>query len=150
MLVAGAGALISAIGVPSVAVTLSDTGLSQQDLDALHQYYAAWEQRSWHPFDLLLADDFTFTSANNDDHISKSAFKERCWKSQVNYIKRFDLLHVIGRGNDAFVLYVGRTSNDKTFRNVEYLQLREGKIQAIECYFGAQASFASSASTRQH
>ena len=150
MLMAGAGVLVSAMGAPSIAGAVSNAGLSRRDLEVLRQYYAAWEQKSWHPFDLLLADDFTFTSANNDDHISKSAFKERCWKSQVNFIERFDLQHIIGSGNDAFVLYVGHTSNEKTFRNVEYLQLREGKVRAIECYFGDQASFPSSVSTGQH
>jgi hypothetical protein len=31
----------------------------------------------------------------------------------------------------------------KTFQNVEYMRVRDGKVQAIECYFGAQSSFAS-------
>ena len=150
VLAAGAGAMASAMGMPKIATALADSGFSPQNLQTVQKYYAAWEQKDWHPFDLLLADDFTFTSANNDDHINKSAFKERCWKSQVNFIKQFDLKHVIGSGNDAFVLYVGQTSNDKAFRNVEYLTVREGKVQAIECYFGAQASFASSVSAGQN
>jgi hypothetical protein len=28
---------------------------------------------------MLLADNFTFTSAAGDDHISKSTFKAQCW-----------------------------------------------------------------------
>jgi ketosteroid isomerase-like protein len=149
VLAAGAGAMATAMGPSKIASALADGAFSPQNLETVQKYYAAWEQKDWHPFDLLLADDFTFTSANNDDHISKSAFKERCWKSQVNFIKRFDLKHVIGSGDDAFVLYIGQTSNDKAFRNVEYLKLRNGKVRSIECYFGAQASFASSVSTGQ-
>ena len=46
-------------------------------------------------------------------------------------------------------MYLGRTKNGKTFRNVEYLRLRDDKVEAIECYFGAQSSFPSAASAKQ-
>jgi hypothetical protein len=77
----------------------------------------------------------------------KGAFKTKCWESQVDFIDRFDLQQVFGSGNAAFVMYVCRTKNGKTFRNVEYLRLRNDKVQAIECYFGAQSSFPSAVST---
>jgi hypothetical protein len=32
---------------------------------------------------------------------------------------------------------------------VEYLRIKNGKLQSIECYFGAQSSFPSAASTGQ-
>jgi hypothetical protein len=70
----------------------------------------------------------------------------QCWDTQIDHIKRFDLLRVFGSGDEAFVMYVCLTKNDKTFRNVEYLRLKDEKIEAIECYFGAQSSFASAAS----
>ena len=95
--------------------------------------------------DILLADNFTFTSPL-DDHISKNAFKAKCWDTQIAFVERFDLKHVIGTGNEAFVMYVGHTTNGKMFRNVEYLRLRGEQVQAIECYFGAQDSFPSAAS----
>jgi hypothetical protein len=34
-------------------------------------------------------------------------------------------------------MYVWRTKNGKTFRNVEYLRLKDEKLKAIECYFVA-------------
>jgi len=37
----------------------------------------------------------------------------------------------------------------KSFRNVEYLQIKNGKLQSIECYFGEQSSFPSAVSTGQ-
>ena len=46
------------------------------------RYYKAWEKKDWGPIDVLLAENFTFTSANKDDHISKSAFKTQCWECQ--------------------------------------------------------------------
>ena len=146
---AGACALAAAAGIPPMAGARAETGLSRKNEDTIRKYYAAWEHKDWHPFDSLLADGFTFSSANNDDHISKSAFKTRCWESQIDFIERFDLQRVIGNGNDAFVMYVCRTKNGKTVRNVEYFRLEDGKVQAIECYFGAQSSFPSAVSTGQ-
>jgi ketosteroid isomerase-like protein len=149
ILEAGACALVAAASVPQTASANAGTGLSPQNDKTIRKWYAAWEQKDWHPVDILLADDFTFTSAAGDDHISKSAFKAQCWETQINFIERFDLLRVFGSGNEAFVMYVCRTKNGKTFRNVEYIRLRNDKLEAIECYFGAQSSFPSAVSTRQ-
>jgi ketosteroid isomerase-like protein len=144
---AAACALAASAGLPQSTSAHAGTGLNPKGEETIRKYYAAWEKKDWRPFDILLADDFTFTSANNDDHISKSAFKSRCWESQIDFIERFDLKRVIGDGNEAFVMYVCRTKNGKTFRNVEYFQLSDREVQAIECYFGAQSSFASAVGT---
>src|ERR1700722_1046211 len=149
ILEAGACALAAAAGIPQIASARAETGLSPKSDETIRKWYAAWEKKDWHPVDILLADDFTFTSAAGDDHINKSTFKARCWETQIDFIARFDLQRVFGSGNEAFVLYVCRTKNAKTFRNVEYLRLRDGKMAAIECYFGAQSSFPSAVSTGQ-
>jgi hypothetical protein len=73
-------------------------GSSTTNEEIVRKYYAAWEKKDWSPFDILLAENFTFTSANNDEHISKSAFKARCWESQIDFIERFELERVIGNG----------------------------------------------------
>jgi len=146
MLEAGTCALAATIAIPAIADAHAESGLSPGNQETIRKYYAAWEKRDWHPIDILLADDFTFTSANNDDHISKNTFKTRCWESQIDFIEGFDLARVIGNGNEAFVLYVGHTKNGKTFRNVEHLRLRDHKVEAIECYFGAPSSFPSAVS----
>lgn len=146
---AGVCALGAAAATPEIVAAHADTGLSPQNEVTIRQWYAAWEKRDWHPVDVLLTDDFTFTSANNDDHIDKSTFKTRCWESQIDFIDHFDLKRVIGNGNEAFVLYVCHTKNGKSFRNVEYLRLRDAKVESIECYFGAKSSFPSAVSTTQ-
>jgi hypothetical protein len=43
---------------------------------------------------------------------------------------------VITSGDEAFVKYLCHTTNGKSFRNVEYVRLRGGKVEVIECYFG--------------
>jgi len=96
-----------------------------------------------------LADDFTFTSAAGDDHISKGTFKTRCWESQIGFIERFELEQVLGNGNEALVKYLCRTKNGRSFRNVESFRFRDNKIEALECYFGEKSSFPSAVSAGQ-
>jgi ketosteroid isomerase-like protein len=144
---AGACVLGAAAVTPPVTSAHAEIGLSPKSDETIRKWYAAWEQKDWRPVDILLSDDFTFTSAAGDDHISKSSFKSKCWESQIGFIERFDLQRVFGSGNEAFVMYVCRTKNGKTFRNVEYFRLKDDKVQAIECYFGAQSSFPSAVST---
>jgi hypothetical protein len=146
---AGACALAAAAGIPQIASARAETGLSPKSDETIRKWYAAWEKKDWRPVDILLTDDFTFTSAAGDDHISKSTFKARCWETQNGFIERFDLQRVFGSGNEAFVMYVCRTNSGKTFRNVEYIRLRDDKLEAIECYFGAQSSYPSAVSTGQ-
>jgi SnoaL-like domain len=95
--------------IPAIAGANTEEGLSPKNEQSIRNYYAAWEIKDWHPLDILLADNFTFTSANNDDHIGKSTFKARCWESQIDFIERFELQRVIGNGDDAFVMCVCRT-----------------------------------------
>ena len=146
---AGACALAAAGGIPQTFAAHAETGLNPKSDETIRKWYAAWDQKDWHPVDILLADDFTFSSAAGDDHISKSAFKAQCWQTQINFIERFDLQRVFGSGNEAFAMYVCRTKNGKTFRNVQYFWLKDDRVEAIECYFGAQSSFPSAVSASQ-
>lgn len=143
-------ALAAAATFPEIAGARVPAGLGPKNEATVRKWYKTWEtSKDWHAFDILMTDDFTFTSPNNDDHISKSAFKARCWDTQLAFIERIDLKQVVGTGNDALVLYVCHTTNGKTFRNVEYLRLRDEQVAAIECYFGAQNSFPSAVSGRK-
>ena len=144
LLEAGASALTAAVIIPEIASAHAETGsgLSPKNEETIRKYYKAWQIKDWRPMDLLLADDFTFSSPV-DEHISKSAFKKGCWDTQVALIERHDLTHVIGTGSEAFVMYVCHTTTAKTFRNVEYLRLKDQQVEAIECYFGVQNGYPS-------
>lgn len=148
LLGAGACALAAAATIPEIASAHAETGLSVKNEATVRKYYTQWERKDWHSLDLMLTDDFAFTSPY-DDHISKSAYKKGCWDTQIAFIRRFDLTHVIGTGNEAFVMYVCHTTNGKTFRNVEYLRLRDEQVQAVECYFGGQNTIPSAVSRKK-
>jgi len=149
LLATGACALVGAVSLQRPASAAALGGQNSTNEELVRKWYAAWDKKDWGPLDSLLADNFTFSSANGDDHISKSAFKTRCWETQIDFIAHFDLERITTGAEDAFVKYLCHTKNGKSFRNVEYLRISNGKLQSIECYFGEQSSFPSAVSTGQ-
>jgi hypothetical protein len=157
LLQAGACALAGGAGLPRPAAALASKekasapgkGSNVTREEVIRNYYSGWEKKEWTAIDRLLADGFTFTSPNGDDHINKRTFKTRCWDSQADLIERFELENVIGKDDEAFVKYLCHTKNGKSFRNVELFRFREAKIEAIECYFGGNLGFPSAASAGQ-
>jgi ketosteroid isomerase-like protein len=149
LLATGAGALVAVMSLPAPASasTLGAQNLTNEGI--VRKWYKAWEKKDWGPVDSLLAGDFTFSSAAGDDHISKSTFKTRCWETQIDFIGHFDLERITTGADDAFVKYLCHTKDGKSFRNVEYLRIKNGKLQSIECYFGEQSSFPSAESAGQ-
>jgi ketosteroid isomerase-like protein len=146
LLATGAGALVGAVSLPGSASAGALGGQNLANEEVVRKWYAAWEKRDWGPVDRLLADNFTFSSAAGDDHISKSTFKTRCWETQIDFISHFDLERVSAGPEDAFVKYLCHTKDGKSFRNVEYLRIKNGQLESIECYFGSQSSFPSAVS----
>ncbi len=149
LLATGACALASAVSLPRLASASASGGQNLTNEEIIRKWYAAWEKKDLGTFNNLLADNFTFTSAAGDDHISKTTFKTQCWDTQINFIGHFDLERIDTGAEDAFVKYLCHTKNGKSFRNVEYLRIKNGKLQSIECYFGAQSTFPSAVSTGQ-
>jgi ketosteroid isomerase-like protein len=149
LLATGACALVGAMSLPGPASASELGGQNLTNEEIIRKWYAAWEKKDLDTFNLLLADNFTFTSAAGDDHIRKSTFKTQCWDTQINFIEHFDLERITTGAEDAFVKYLCHTKNGKSFRNVEYLRIKNGKLQSIECYLGAQSSFPSAVSTGQ-
>ena len=133
---AGAYALAGAAGLVVTASARAGTGPSTATEEIIRKWYQAWEKKDLDQFEALMAENFTFSSPAGDDHISRSTFKTQCWDTQAKLIDRFDLERLIASGNDAFVKYLCHTKNGKSFRNVEYFRVREGKVEALECYFG--------------
>ena len=147
LLATGACALVGAVTLPGLARASALGGPDSTNEEIIRKWYAAWEKKDLDTFNMLLADNFTFTSAAGDDHISKSAFKTNCWDTQINFIGQFDLERVVASGNEAFAKYLCHTKNGKSFRNVEYFRLKDGKVEAIECYFGGKDTFPSAVSS---
>ena len=113
LLAVGTFALAGASSISATvrARTQATRGAANEEI--VRRYYKAWEQKDWGPIDVLLAEKFTFTSANNDDHLSKSTFKTQCWQSQIDFIDHFELQRLMTQGDWAFVKYLCRTKNGR-------------------------------------
>ncbi len=149
LLATGACALVGAATLPGLARASALGGHDLTNEEIIRKWYAAWEKKDLDTFNVLLADNFAFTSAAGDDHISKSTFKTQCWDTQVDFIGHFDLERITTGAGDAFVKHLCHTKNGKSFRNVEYLRIKNGRLESIECYFGAQYTFPLAVSTGQ-
>ena len=82
LLATGALALIGAVSVLGLASARAMEEQSLTNEEIIRKWYAAWEKKDLGTFDSMLADNFTFSSAAGDDHISKSTFKAQCWDTE--------------------------------------------------------------------
>jgi len=106
LLAVGATGLVGASGISSPAKARTRTARTMTTEEIVRSYYKAWEKKDWSPVDALLAENFTFTSANDDGHISKSAFKKGCWETQIDFIDHFEIERLFGQDNEVFVKYL--------------------------------------------
>ncbi len=99
----------------------------------IREYYAGWEKSDWEVIASKLANDFTFTSPY-DDHLNKEAYKERCWRG-ADSTHAYEFLTIMEKGDEAFARW-NCMINGKLVNNTEYFLFQDGKIKAIEVFFG--------------
>jgi ketosteroid isomerase-like protein len=103
--------------------------------DIVRKCFSAWETGDRPALENLLAEDFTFTSPNDDDHINKAQYFKKCWPGSEN-INAFKILNLIEDGDEAFIRYECELKDGKRFRNTEYFRVEDGKIREVDVYFG--------------
>jgi len=104
-------------------------------------YYSGYEKHDWNTVAAQFADGFTFTSPNNDDHISIEKFKEKCWDTN-KFVKKVSYIKMTETGNDLFLLVEILTTDNKVVRNVDFFSFSStGKIKSIEVFFGAGSKY---------
>lgn len=96
--------------------------------------FSAWETKDRSALEGLLADDFTFTSPN-DDHINLAEYWKKCWPGSEK-IHTFRILNLFEHGNEAFIRYECELKDGTKFRNTEYFRLEGNKIKEVDVYFG--------------
>ena len=101
----------------------------------IRTYFSGYEKKDWNITASQLADGFTFTSPNHDDHIPLTEYKTRCF-GQAQFIKKVEFVRIIAEGDNAFAIYNITTTDNKIIRNTEYYTFSKGKIRSIECFFG--------------
>lgn len=103
--------------------------------DLARNLYAAYQKQDRAQAELLLADDFTFTSPY-DDAIDRAAYFERCWPTS-DFVATFELEKIAEQGDDVFVQYKVVAKSGKQFRNVETLSFDGQRVRSVNVYFGA-------------
>ncbi|MEX0583765.1 MAG: nuclear transport factor 2 family protein [Sneathiella sp.] len=96
--------------------------------------YIAFANRDRKRHEELLAENFHFTSPL-DNRIDRQTFYERCWPNG-DTIDGFDFVVTAVTGNRVFVVYEGKSTSGKLFRNTEILTIEKGRITEVEVYFG--------------
>jgi ketosteroid isomerase-like protein len=100
----------------------------------VHAYFGAYESENRAVAETLLADDFTFTSPN-DDAIDRATYFERCWpNSDIQRDQQIE--KIVVEGDKAFVTYLCSSAGGKSFRNTEFLTFVDGRIASVNVYFG--------------
>jgi ketosteroid isomerase-like protein len=109
---------------------------SQSAEKLINNYYNGFERKDWNLVAAQLAEDFTFTSPNGDDHLTLAKYKEKCWGTALKFFKTIEFQKILADGNTAFAMYNITTTDNKIFHNVEYYTFSNGKIKSIETFFG--------------
>jgi ketosteroid isomerase-like protein len=102
--------------------------------DLVRAVFVAWETGDAAALDRLLADDFTFSSPN-DDHLSRAEYWETCWPGH-DLIRTYDILNLVKDGEEVLVRYEGELTDGRRFRNVEHFRFAGDKVAEVTVYFG--------------
>jgi ketosteroid isomerase-like protein len=87
----------------------------------------------------LLADEFTFTSPQ-DDHIGKAAFLERCFPTAERLASQQILQLVNAGAGGVFILYEYELKAGGRYRNAEFSTVRDGQLAETHVFFGGQVA----------
>jgi hypothetical protein len=109
---------------------------SQSADKIIKTYFSGYEKKDWNLVASQLAEDFTFTSPNGDDHLTLAKYKAKCWATGLKYFKTIEFQRIVADGNTAFAIYNITTTDNKNVHNVEYYTFSNGKIKSIETFFG--------------
>jgi ketosteroid isomerase-like protein len=96
--------------------------------------YDAVESKDRRVAERLIADDFRFFSPW-DNGLDRNKYFEICWP-QAERFRDFKLTDAIADGERVFVTYEALLEDGDRFRNAEVLTVRNGRISAVEVYFG--------------
>lgn len=104
-------------------------------LETARACYRAYETGDRAAAEALIADDLTFSSPA-DVGIDRARYFERCWPNAGAIAAyTFERLAELS-GGEVLVTYVATRTDGSRLRNTEILTVRDGRIVAVEVYFG--------------
>ena len=137
---------------PRLVTLMANTEIVRAAFDA----YRAQDRDA---IERLLADDYTFTSPQ-DDHIDRAAYLDRCFPTADRFVSQ-QILELVDTGegdtreddagdndagnNDAghndgvFLLYEYELTTGERYRNAEFSTIRDGQLVETQVFFGGVA-----------
>lgn len=107
-------------------------------INVVRASFEAYRNQDRDAAERLVADDFTFTSPQ-DEHIDRAAYFERCFPTADRFTWQ-RILHITPTGgDDVFVLYEYQLRTGERFRNTEVITVRDGRIAQTQVFFGGRA-----------
>ena len=89
--------------------------------------------------DRLLAEDFVFTSPQ-DDYISKAEFLNRCFPTAGRLASQ-QIVHLLSADeNGVFVMYEYELKTGGRYRNTEFITVRDGQLTETQVFFGGRVA----------
>jgi ketosteroid isomerase-like protein len=96
--------------------------------------YEAYRTQDREAAERLIADDFRFYSPW-DNGLDRHRYFEICWPNSQRFLE-IKLIDAVDAGERVFVTYEILTRKGDRFRNAEVLTIRDGRVSAVEVYFG--------------
>ncbi|MEO5883670.1 MAG: nuclear transport factor 2 family protein [Caldimonas sp.] len=103
-------------------------------LAVFRKSYRAYVDKDLAAIESILADDFHFTSPI-DNRLDRKTYLRICWPNSQG-LERFDEVFACEAGDRACIAYEATAKGGKRFRNCEIATVRDGKLVAVEVYFG--------------
>jgi ketosteroid isomerase-like protein len=105
--------------------------------DVVRASFEAYRAQDYDAARRLLAEDFVFTSPQ-DDHITKSTFLKRCFPTAGRFVSQ-EILHLVEAGDDGvFVPYEYELTTGERHRNTEFSTVRAGQLVETQVFFGGR------------
>lgn len=106
-------------------------------MDVVRELQAAFDVQDAEAADRLVADDFTFTSPQ-DDHLDKAEWLRVCFPTAEHFGSR-TLLAVQQLGPDVVSYYEYEIAESgERFRNTEVATVRDGQVVETRVFFGGR------------
>ena len=108
-----------------------------RNTDVVRASFQAYRAQDRDAADRLLADDFVFTSPQ-DDHISKAEFLEKCFPTADRFRSQ-EILQLVSAGEDGvFIMYEYELETGGRYRNTEFITVRGGQLTETQVFFGGR------------
>ena len=105
------------------------------NVDVVRAMFDSYIRQDRHTAEQLIADDFRFTSPQ-DDHIDRAAYFDRCFPT-TERLQSQDVRYAVAAGDDdVFVMYDYVLKTGEHHRNVELLTVKNDHIVEVQVFFG--------------